>query len=68
MKTISIKSPNLEYYLAAERCDKALNEFFEAYVFLQHTKAPFFVKTVEDVGIDDHIVSCYEAWLGVEKE
>jgi len=68
MKTISIKSPNLEYYLAAEKCDKALNEFFEAYVFLQHTRAPFYVETVEDSRIDEHIVACYEAWLGVENK
>lgn len=46
MKTISIKSPNLEYYLAVERCDKALLAFLKEYLALNKTNSPSFVKTL----------------------
>lgn len=68
MKTISTKSPNLEYYLAAERCNKALSEFFATYTVLQYTTAPFYVKTIEEENLNEHIVVCYEAWLEAQKK
>lgn len=66
MKTISIKSPNLEYYLTVERCNNALEEFLSAYLALSKVDKPPFCYHEDDIYpfskcMEDHLEAYIKA-------